>query len=66
MSIHATITVDDDRWARFPFGVEFDDEECNKKFGQNRLSERTTCYKIIEKAKEAGYDIDDDVDERFY
>ena len=35
MSIKATIMIDDDRWAKHPYGVEFDDEECNSKFYTN-------------------------------
>lgn len=66
MAIHVTITIDDDRWAKHPYGVEFDDEECNSKFHSNWLDSRTECYKIINKAKEAGYDIDDDISEEFY
>ena len=30
--IKATIRIDDDRWAKHPYGVEFDDDECNSKF----------------------------------
>lgn len=28
MAIHATIVIDDDRWAMHTYGVEFDDIEC--------------------------------------
>jgi hypothetical protein len=66
MGIKATIFIDDDRWAKHPYGVEFDDEECNKKFHKDSLDNRKSCYRIIERAKEAGYDIDSDIDERFY
>mgnify|MGYP000995270214 CR=1 FL=1 len=66
MAIHATIIIDDDRWAKHPYGVEFDDEECNKRFYTNGLNSRDDCYKVINKAKASGYDIDDDINERFY
>lgn len=32
MAIKATIMIDDDRWAKHPYGVKFDDEECNREF----------------------------------
>ena len=32
MGIKATIMIDDDRWAKHPYGVKFDDEECNREF----------------------------------
>ena len=66
MAIRATITIDDDRWAKRPYGVEFDDEECNKKFRRNNFTSRWDCYQIIENAKAAGFDIDDKLNERFY
>ena len=66
MAIKATIAIDDDRWAKHPYGVEFDDEECNANFSRNRLDSREDCYRIIKRAREAGYDIDLSVDERFY
>jgi hypothetical protein len=66
MQIHATITIDDDRWAKRPYGVEFDDEQCNREFHLNRVDGRDDCYKAIDRAKAAGYDIDSNVNERFY
>ena len=66
MAIKATIAIDDDRWAKHPYGVEFDDSECDDKYGENGLDNREECYRIIERAKNAGYDIDSHVDERFY
>ena len=66
MSIKATITIDDDRWAKHPYGVEFDDPECNAAYGTNGLNRRDDCQIIINRAKSAGYDIDIHVDERFY
>lgn len=64
--IKATISIDDDRWAKHPYGIKFDDEECNEKFSTNGLDSREDCYRIIKKAKEAGYEIDINVDEYFY
>ena len=32
MGIKATIMIDDDRWAKHPYGVKFDDEEYNRGF----------------------------------
>lgn len=66
MKIHAKIRIDDDRWAKRPFGVEFDNEECNNKFKHNGLTSREACERIIERAKSEGYDIDDFVEEEFY
>lgn len=66
MRIHATLAIDDDRWAKHPYGVEFDDSECNNQFGKNGLDSREACYKVIERAKAAGFEIDDYIEERFY
>lgn len=66
MSIKATIFIDDDRWAKHPYGVKFDDETCNNKFYTNGVDSREQCCKVIEKAKKAGFDIDENVDEYFY
>ncbi len=66
MAIKATIIIDDDRWAKHPYGVEFDDEECNRKFYTNGVNSRQDCYRVIERARAAGYDIDSNVEERFY
>ncbi len=66
MGIKATIFIDDDRWAKHPFGVKFDDEKCNKEFYLNGVDSRERCLKQIERAKAVGYDIDPDVDECFY
>ena len=59
MSICATITIDDDRWAKRPFGVKFDDDECNRQFGRMGLTKIRYAYDCIENAKNAGYDIDE-------
>ena len=66
MSIKATIRIDDDRWAKHPFGVEFDDDECNKKYKRNGLNGWDECYHIIDIAKRAGYDIDENVNTIYY
>ena len=66
MAIKATITIDDDRWAKHPYGVEFDDPKCNSRFHTNGLDSREACYRVIDRARDAGFDIDDSVDERFY
>ena len=66
MAIKATLAIDDDRWAKHPYGVKFDDEECNSKFKYIGLNSRAACYRQIERARSAGYDIDSDVDEYFY
>ena len=54
MGIKATIMIDDDRWAKHPYGVKFDDEECNREFYTNGVDGRDQCYRIIERAKAAG------------
>lgn len=66
MAIQATIRIDGDRWAKHPYGVEFDDAECNEKFHDNWLDSREACYRIIQRAREAGYDIDVHVEEEIY
>ena len=66
MAIKATIAIDDDRWAKHPYGVSFDDPECDEEFGYNGLDSRQDCYKRIDRARNAGYDIDSDVEEYFY
>ena len=66
MAIRATISIDDDRWAKHPYGVKFDDSECNEKYGKNGLDGRDECYRQIERAKSAGYNIEDEIDEYFY
>ena len=66
MSIQATIIIDDDRWAKHPYGVKFDDEECNKEFYTNGVDSREYCYRVIERARAAGYDIDPKIKEVFY
>lgn len=66
MSIKATIMIDEDRWAKHPYGVKFDDEICNQKFYTNGVDSREVCYRIIEKARLAGYDIEEQIEEVFY
>ncbi len=66
MAIKATIAIDDDRWAKHPFGVKFDNEECNQQYGKNGLDGWHECNAIIERAREAGFDIDSEVDEYYY
>lgn len=66
MVIRATIAIDDDRWAKRPYGVEFDDPECDKAFGRNNFTSREPCYALIASAREAGYEIAEEIDERFY
>jgi hypothetical protein len=65
-AIRATITIDDDRWAKHPYGVEFDDNECNSRFHTNRLDSRVACYRVIESARAAGFDIDERIDVMYY
>lgn len=66
MAVKATLAIDDDRWAKHPYGVNFDDSDCDSQFGRNGLDGRDECYRQIERAKNAGYEIDSDVDEYFY
>jgi hypothetical protein len=66
MKVKATIIIDDDRWAKHPYGVEFDDPACNSEFYANGLDSREECYRVIRRARAAGYDVDPDVDEFFY
>lgn len=66
MAIKATIFIDDDRWAKHPYGIKFDDPECNNRFYKNGLDSRKECYRVIEWAQAAGYEIDPHIDEYFY
>lgn len=66
MAIRATLDIDDDRWAKHPYGVSFDDPECNSRFRTNGLDSREACYRQIERARKSGFDIDPCVDENFY
>lgn len=43
MKIKATIRIDDDRFAKHPYDVMFDDEECNKKCSIYNLDSRNQC-----------------------
>jgi hypothetical protein len=65
MSIRATITVDDDRWAKRAFGVEFDNPDCDRQFGATSLTSRVATERRIESARAAGFNITE-VDERHY
>ena len=66
MTTKATISIDDDRWEKRPYGVSFDNEECDERFGKNGLSSRDDCYLRINSARNAGYDVDADIEEYFY
>ena len=66
MAIKATINIDEDRWAKHPYGVEFDDSDCDSRYGTSGLNHREECYRIIERARKAGFDIDSSIDERLY
>ena len=41
-------------------------DNCDEEFGYNGLDSRQDCYKRIDRARNAGYDIDSDVEEYFY
>lgn len=64
--IKATIRIDDDRFAKHPYDVMFDDEECNKKCSIYNLDSRKQCMEAIERAKSLGYDIDNFIEEVHY
>ena len=66
MAIHAKILIDDDRWARRPYAVSFDDDECNRRFKSGELYSEDECYERINLAKEAGFDIDPSVETEFF
>lgn len=66
MAIQATIFIDDDRWAKHPYGIKFDDEECNKKYYRNGLDDREACYKVVLEARKEGFEIIDHINEYFY
>ncbi|SDS84218.1 hypothetical protein [Microterricola viridarii] len=65
MAVQATIEIDDDRWAKRPYGVKFDDPDCDSRFGRNGFTSRGPCHDLIEQAKAAGFDVAE-VLERFY
>ncbi len=66
MAIKVLIRIDDDRWAKHPYTIKFDDEECNSQFYEDSLDSRQDCYRVIERARAAGFDIDPDIEEEFY
>lgn len=57
MTITAIIRIDEDRWAKNPYGVVFDDAECNLKYGKRGLKHRHYCDEIIQKARADGFNI---------
>lgn len=66
MSIKVTVKVDEDRWEKRPYHVEFSDPDCQREFGKNYLDSWEACYSVIRKAKAAGYDIDSDYETIYY
>ena len=64
--IKATYRIDDDKWAKHPYNIVFDDEECNRKFGRQRMDSISDCDRQIAAAKAAGYEIDDNVERVFF
>ncbi len=62
MGYTAVIDIDDDRWAKHPYGITVTDDEGNEVAKQNFLDSREDCYKISDK-----YGIDhSDIEEEFY
>ena len=65
METKATIMIDDDRWAKRPYGIKFSNSDCEEKFGYNGFKTESECYQRIENAKAAGY-IVTEIDRYFY
>ena len=62
MQYKAVIRIDDDRWAKHPYGIHIKDENDNEVFARNWLDSREECYQIAEQ-----YGIDSsDIEEVFY
>lgn len=49
MGIKATIMIDDDRWAKHPYGVKFDDKECNREFYTNGVDGTSELFQQLAK-----------------
>ncbi len=62
MNHTAVIQIDDDRWARHPYGIRISDEDGNEVEYKSSLNSREDCYRIARK-----YGIqEDDIRETFY
>lgn len=62
MKYTAVIEIDDDRWAKHPYGIRIKDEDGNQVAYQNFLDSRKACYRIA-----AEYDIQEsEIEEVFY
>lgn len=49
MKYHATIEIDDDRWAKHPYSIRIKDEDGNEVSYMNYLDDRDECYRISDR-----------------
>ena len=49
MQYKAEIRIDDDRWAKHPYGIWIKDENGNVVEWDNGLDSRSECYRIADK-----------------
>ena len=62
MSYTAVIRIDDDKWAKHPYGIRIKDEDGNEVIDRNYLDSREECYRIADE-----YGIQhSDIEEIFY
>jgi uncharacterized protein YrzB (UPF0473 family) len=58
----AAIEIDDDRWAKHPYGIRIYDEDGNEVLYRSSLDSRESCYRIADR-----YRIQhSDIEESFY
>lgn len=58
MRVKATIKIDDDRWCKTPYSLEFDDPECDAKFGVDWSKTSKPISEAIQNARNAGYEVE--------
>lgn len=59
MTYTAVMDIDDDRWAKHPYGITIKDDNGNVVYSQNFLDSREACYRIAIKYGIARDDIKD-------
>ena len=65
MRLHATIDIDDDRWAKHPYGITLNAEDGTTVYRKSSMNSRAECYRVIERAKSDGYTVDGEIDEYY-
>lgn len=60
------IAIDDDRWAKHPYGFNIYDEDGNVVVRSHGYNSRNECYKLINEFIAEGNEVDPDYEEYFY